>query len=48
MELNAKIFLVVAILAVIFAGIILYLFLMDRRIGNLEKESREKKSEDNR
>jgi CcmD family protein len=33
-----KIFVVVAVLSIILAGIFVYLFLMDRKIGKLEKE----------
>ena len=41
---NNKIFVVIAVLLVIFAGIISYLVWMDRRLKRLEKENREKKS----
>jgi hypothetical protein len=33
-----KIFVVVAVLSVIMAGIIVFLFLIDRKVGRLEKE----------
>jgi len=33
-----KIFVVVAVLSVILIGIFVYLFVMDRKIGELEKE----------
>ena len=33
-----KIFVVVAVLSVILIGIFVYLFVMDRKIGKLEKE----------
>jgi hypothetical protein len=35
---TGKIFVVVAVLALIMVGIITYLFLLDRKIGRLEKE----------
>lgn len=38
MESYGKIFVVVAVLAVIMAGIFAYLFVIDRKIGKLEKE----------
>ncbi|MCX6284515.1 MAG: CcmD family protein [Bacteroidetes bacterium] len=44
METYGKIFVVVAVLALILVGIFVYLFFMDRRIGKLEKEIREKES----
>ena len=37
-----KIFVVVAVLAVILIGIIIYLFILDRKISRLEKEMDEK------
>lgn len=36
--LTGKIFVVVAVLALIMVGIIAYLFFLDRKIGRLEKE----------
>ena len=36
-----KIFVVVAVLSVILVGIFVYLFVMDRKIGKLEKEIKE-------
>ena len=44
METYGKIFVVVAVLAVILIGIFVYLFFIDRKIGKLEKEVREKES----
>ena len=44
METYGKIFVVVAVLAVILIGIFVYLFFIDRKIGKLEKEIREKES----
>ncbi len=38
MRANGKIYVVVATLALIFIGIVIYMFLIDRRIRNLEKE----------
>jgi CcmD family protein len=38
MEAYGKIFVVVAVLAVILIGIFGYLFTLDRKIGRLEKE----------
>jgi hypothetical protein len=37
-----KIFVVVAVLALILAGIMLYLYLMDRKLSKLEREVEEK------
>lgn len=42
MEDNGKIFVVVAVLAVIMAGLFLYLFVIDRKIAKLEKTLKEK------
>ena len=42
MELYGKIFVVVAVLAVILAGIFVYLFTIDRKLRRLEKEIDEK------
>lgn len=46
MEANGKIYVVVAVLAVILTGIFVYLFFLDRKVRKLEKqaeENREKK-----
>jgi CcmD family protein len=43
MEDSGKIFVVIAVLLVIFAGIITYLVMLDRKIKRLEKEMNEKK-----
>jgi CcmD family protein len=42
MEANGKIFVVVAVLAVILTGIFVYLFLLDRKVRKLEKQAEEK------
>jgi CcmD family protein len=42
MELQGKIFVVVTVLAVIMAGLYVYLFLIDRKVSKLEKELKEK------
>jgi CcmD family protein len=42
MEQYGKIFVVVAVLAVILCGIFLYLFTIDRKLRKLEKEIEEK------
>ena len=42
MEAYGKIFVVVAVLALILTGIFVYLFFLDRKIGKLEKEIRGK------
>ena len=39
---DGKIWVVVAVIAAVFAGIILYLVRLDRQIGKLEKEVKEK------
>lgn len=44
METYGKIFVVVAVLALILTGIFIYLFFIDRKLGKLEKEIREKES----
>jgi CcmD family protein len=41
---DGKIWVVVAVVAAVFAGIILYLIRLDRQIGKLEKEVKEKSS----
>lgn len=45
MESYGKIFVVVAVLAVILIGIFGYLFAIDRKIAKLEKEVSEKESQ---
>ena len=40
MRSNGKIYIVVATLVVIFLGIVIYLFSIDRRISKLEKEKK--------
>ena len=42
---DGKIWVVVAVIAAIFAGIVVYLIRLDRQIGKLEKEVNEKKNE---
>ena len=42
MESYGKIFVVVAVLAVILAGIFIYLFTIDRKVRKLEEELKEK------
>jgi len=42
MEVQGKIFVVVTVLAIIMAGLFVYLFLIDRKVTKLEKEIREK------
>jgi CcmD family protein len=42
MEAYGKIFVVVAVLAVILVGIFGYLFILDRKLGKIEKEMNEK------
>lgn len=44
MDSYGKIFVVVAVLALILVGIFVYLFFLDRKIGKLEKEISEKES----
>ena len=39
---NGKIFVVVAVLALILVGIFVYLITIDRKVGRLEKEVEEK------
>lgn len=41
---DGKIWVVVAVVAAVFAGIIIYLIRLDRQIGKLEKEVKEKSS----
>jgi CcmD family protein len=43
MRENGKIYVVVAILAIIFAGIVVYLIMIDRKTARLEKELDEMK-----
>ena len=45
MEMYGRIFVVVAVLAIILVGIFGYLFTIDRKVTRLEKELEEKKSE---
>ena len=40
MRANGKIYVVVVVLATIFAGIFTYLVILDRKIGKLEKEEK--------
>ncbi len=42
---DGKIWVVVAVIAAVFAGIIAYLIRLDRQIGKLEKEVKEKKKD---
>lgn len=42
MEAYGKIFVVVAVLAVILIGLVVYLFTIDRKLAKLEKEVEEK------
>lgn len=39
---NGKIFVVVGVVAIIFAGIVVYLIMIDRKVSKLEKERKEK------
>lgn len=41
---DGKIWVVVAVIAAVFAGIIIYLVRLDRQLGKLEKEVNEKKN----
>jgi len=41
MNPDSKIYIVVAVLAVILVGIFIYLFIMDRKVTRLEKEMKE-------
>lgn len=41
MEPDSKIYIVVAVLAVILVGIFVYLFFMDRKVSKIEKEMME-------
>lgn len=43
---DGKIWVVVAVIATVFVGIILYLIRLDRQIGKLEKEVKERKPMD--
>ena len=38
MRENGKIYVVVAVLCVVFAGIVAYLIMIDRKVGKLERE----------
>ncbi|WP_460935969.1 CcmD family protein [Spirosoma humi] len=42
---DGKIWVVVAVIAAVFTGIIVYLIRLDRQIGKLEKEVKEKKQQ---
>jgi hypothetical protein len=42
---NGKIMVVVAVLAMILVGIVVYLFVIEKKIGRLEKEVKEKITE---
>ena len=44
METYGKIFVVVAVLAVILTGVFVYLFFIDRKVGKLEREIMEKEN----
>ena len=44
MDSYGKIFVVVAVLALILLGIFVYLFFLDRKVSKLEKEISEKES----
>ena len=43
MEAGGKIFVVVAVLAVILTGLYVFMFVIDRKVSNLERELKEKK-----
>jgi CcmD family protein len=45
---NGKIFVVVAVLALILIGIFVYLFSIDRKVTKLEKEVKERNTESER
>ncbi|MEI6884630.1 MAG: CcmD family protein [Bacteroidota bacterium] len=45
MDSYGKIFVVVAVLALILLGIFVYLFFLDRKVSKLEKEISEKESQ---
>jgi CcmD family protein len=40
METESKLYIVIIVLAVIMAGLFVYLFTIDRKIGKLEKENK--------
>lgn len=42
MRSEGKIYVVIAVMAIIFTGIVVYLFTLDRKIGKLEKELKAK------
>ncbi|MBL6950410.1 MAG: CcmD family protein [Bacteroidales bacterium] len=42
MDPDSKIYIAIAVLAVILAGIFVYLYFIDRKIGKVEKELKEK------
>lgn len=43
MRSNGKIYVIVAIVLIVLVGLIAYLFLLDRKVGNLEKRLNERK-----
>jgi len=43
MRSNGKIYVIVAIILIVLAGLVSYLFILDRKISRLEKEIRDKK-----
>ncbi|MCK9218567.1 MAG: CcmD family protein [Bacteroidales bacterium] len=45
MEQSGKLFVVVAVLAVILVGVFVYLFFIDRKVRKIEKELKEKLSQ---
>jgi len=45
MDSYGKIFVVVAVLALILVGIFVYMFFLDRKVSKLEKEISEKESQ---
>jgi CcmD family protein len=45
---NGKIFVVVAVLALILVGVFVYLFSIDRKVTKLEKEVKERNTESER
>lgn len=44
---SGKIYVVVAVLSVIFIALVIYLYVQDKKIKNLEKQIKEKKRENN-
>lgn len=43
MRSDGKIYVVVAVMAIVFAGVAVYLFMMDRKLSRMEKMLKEKK-----